>query len=253
MSADFPAAHSMDTEWFAVDANGRIGIFESGEPGPVPLSAKTDRDAVETLKQLFLAAPLTFLANCQSQSAFHMEELFRAYWTKWGNNRPLPYRATDLFALVRGREQLPQLKCTMEFGRERMTPDGPILPVVIAGLSQQGYEELHRRRVCLGCINPYWLRENRPERLGIYRYGAWDNSHNGPYTRAAAPDEPLLAADIPVDARATITAVSLPISFENSQNVQPLELVPCKAYRAGEGETYLGSDMTTIRPVPENG
>jgi len=35
MSADYPAAHSMDTEWFAVDADGRIGLFETGEPGAV--------------------------------------------------------------------------------------------------------------------------------------------------------------------------------------------------------------------------
>lgn len=35
---DFPAAHSMDTEWFAVDANGNLAIFDSGEGGAVPES-----------------------------------------------------------------------------------------------------------------------------------------------------------------------------------------------------------------------
>lgn len=33
---EFPAAHSMDTDWFAVDADGNIGIFDSGEEGAVP-------------------------------------------------------------------------------------------------------------------------------------------------------------------------------------------------------------------------
>jgi hypothetical protein len=33
---DFPAAHSMDTEWFAVDHDGRVGVFYSGENGLVP-------------------------------------------------------------------------------------------------------------------------------------------------------------------------------------------------------------------------
>lgn len=32
----FPAAHSMDTEWFAIDADGNIAIFVSGEGGAVP-------------------------------------------------------------------------------------------------------------------------------------------------------------------------------------------------------------------------
>jgi hypothetical protein len=33
---DFPAAHSMDTEWFAVDRDGRVAVFNSGENGLVP-------------------------------------------------------------------------------------------------------------------------------------------------------------------------------------------------------------------------
>jgi hypothetical protein len=36
MSADYPAAHSMDTEWFAVDRDGHVALFVSGENGPVP-------------------------------------------------------------------------------------------------------------------------------------------------------------------------------------------------------------------------
>lgn len=32
----FPAAHSMDTDWFALDADGRVGLFISDEPGAVP-------------------------------------------------------------------------------------------------------------------------------------------------------------------------------------------------------------------------
>jgi len=36
--ADFPAAHSMDTDWFAVDAYGRVGVFLSHEAGAMPLA-----------------------------------------------------------------------------------------------------------------------------------------------------------------------------------------------------------------------
>jgi hypothetical protein len=36
MVADYPAAHSMDTVWFAVDAIGQVAYFDSGEEGPVP-------------------------------------------------------------------------------------------------------------------------------------------------------------------------------------------------------------------------
>lgn len=35
-SADYPAAHSMDTEWFATDKNGHVAVLETGEPGLMP-------------------------------------------------------------------------------------------------------------------------------------------------------------------------------------------------------------------------
>jgi hypothetical protein len=40
MAADFPAAHSMDTDWFAVDKCGHVALFSTGEAGAMPLGAK---------------------------------------------------------------------------------------------------------------------------------------------------------------------------------------------------------------------
>jgi len=36
---DFPAAHSMDSAWFAVDADGHVARFDTGENGAVPHAA----------------------------------------------------------------------------------------------------------------------------------------------------------------------------------------------------------------------
>lgn len=33
---DYPAAHSMDTHWFAIDETGEVAIFDTHETGPVP-------------------------------------------------------------------------------------------------------------------------------------------------------------------------------------------------------------------------
>jgi hypothetical protein len=41
---DFPAAHSMDTQWFAIDRDGRVASFSSGESGAVPVAALQARD-----------------------------------------------------------------------------------------------------------------------------------------------------------------------------------------------------------------
>ena len=42
MNTDFPAAHSMDTTWFAVDRDGHVGYFDSGEAGAVPLAGEVE-------------------------------------------------------------------------------------------------------------------------------------------------------------------------------------------------------------------
>jgi hypothetical protein len=43
MDIDFPAAHSMDTHWFAVDREGHVALFFTGENGYIPsLAASFD-------------------------------------------------------------------------------------------------------------------------------------------------------------------------------------------------------------------
>jgi hypothetical protein len=36
MEVDYPAAHSMDTSWFAVDSAGQVALFTTGENGHAP-------------------------------------------------------------------------------------------------------------------------------------------------------------------------------------------------------------------------
>jgi hypothetical protein len=56
MSADYPAAHSMDISWYAVDAVGHVALFESGQDGHVPVGAD-DAYHLETLFQASRPAP----------------------------------------------------------------------------------------------------------------------------------------------------------------------------------------------------
>jgi hypothetical protein len=50
MDADFPAAHSMDTAWYAVDRDGHVGVFVTGPEGALPQAAAADDD--ESLPRL---------------------------------------------------------------------------------------------------------------------------------------------------------------------------------------------------------
>jgi hypothetical protein len=51
MDDDFPAAHSMDTLWFAVDAAGHVGVFDSDQPGHVPEGVEDATDVIAELWQ----------------------------------------------------------------------------------------------------------------------------------------------------------------------------------------------------------
>jgi hypothetical protein len=53
-SRDYPASHSMDTCWFAVDEAGQVAAFETGEPGHVP--AGEGNDVLDELYQLLCGA-----------------------------------------------------------------------------------------------------------------------------------------------------------------------------------------------------
>src|SRR5690349_16321006 len=57
MPPDFPAAHSMDTTWFAVDRDGHVACFSSGEAGAVPSRAAEPEGTGDVLSELARALP----------------------------------------------------------------------------------------------------------------------------------------------------------------------------------------------------
>src|SRR5579884_2261399 len=52
MEPDYPAAHSMDTTWYAIDARGNVGVFFSGEDGCVATGGADDDDFFGLVQQL---------------------------------------------------------------------------------------------------------------------------------------------------------------------------------------------------------
>ena len=46
METDYPAAHSMDTTFFAVDAAGHVALFDSGENGHVPKEVEAYSESI---------------------------------------------------------------------------------------------------------------------------------------------------------------------------------------------------------------
>src|SRR5690349_11243191 len=57
MDNDYPCSHSMDTCFFAIDKDGHVAYFETGEAGAVPANALSGEEAY-FLRQELAALPL---------------------------------------------------------------------------------------------------------------------------------------------------------------------------------------------------
>ncbi|MGD9681602.1 MAG: hypothetical protein AB7W16_10495 [Candidatus Obscuribacterales bacterium] len=62
---DFPAAHSMDTAWFAVDKDGFVAFMDSSEPGAVPYLYGYDQDYKEEVVEAIAANCGLSLKRCE--------------------------------------------------------------------------------------------------------------------------------------------------------------------------------------------
>lgn len=69
MDTDFPAAHSMDTAWYAVDRDGHVGIFVTGSEGALPeAAAAADDESLPRLPSEFQGA--LFVYSYETEDTF---------------------------------------------------------------------------------------------------------------------------------------------------------------------------------------
>lgn len=107
---DFPAAHSMDSEWFAVDKDGNIALFETGEAGIIPNHAiGADQGAVfEVLDQLSTSLGLPTedgFDEALSEERLNKLGVFRYEYDDYGSGEP--YDRTFVPKAPRKLAQLP--------------------------------------------------------------------------------------------------------------------------------------------------
>jgi hypothetical protein len=109
---DYPAAHSMDTNWFAVDGEGRVGLFQSdikrqlsglidltdrgGEciavyNGPTPKARRREiqesfnKDPKDPLRILIAKTPVAKASTCKATAATCSNSTSRGTRAAWNN------------------------------------------------------------------------------------------------------------------------------------------------------------------------
>jgi len=234
-SSDYPAAHSMDTMWFAIDAEGNVAVFESGEAGAVPIDGYVGEDYFELLEEL--------------RAAGHESGVIREVGEMLGKHAPVPVsgRRNSHLLLLRASSAIAselERKTARHVKVSGVGSSGG--GVIVDALSPEVYAKIHDSGACLGCA---WHFEDEevpdPASLGLYRYEhSCENWISGPYQLSTRPEKPLRADNLPAAIVAHCVRVERP--FPELSSINPPELWPCESWEPG----WLHSDGKTVRPFP---
>lgn len=231
---DYPAAHSMDTTWFAVDRDGHVAVFESGEPGAVPVEAMDGSqgyDVLEKLEGLQATGDAVLLPPVP-------------VWPEADEHEVNPdYTKIAVFHLRSAAAVADELAR----GTARRVAGEGGEAVRVEGVTPELFARLHASGECLGCqasMDQYRDEDDRPSPAarGLYEY-----SHPcdiaGPYRLEVKPSRPIRLEDVPPEAREHM--VRFDGRFEETRLIQPLAIWPCESW----GAAWLDVDRRTVRPV----
>lgn len=224
---DYPAAHSMDTTWFAVDSDGCVGRFSSSEDGAVPMNAACAgcdaenfdsfeldaRRAAELLADSYVEPPPS-----APDPAVPPPHAARAIFVVTSNSgepaggyrdTPPQSRAEALVpadARVVLREREPRVLAAVK----------PLDPAIFSALSA------HPDVLELWDEDSLHELLHQPEgRDGLFAFN--HNYSGGPdpgaYRRSAAPARPVKLDELPAAMQEQIGAVRLPVRFEQIEEL----------------------------------
>lgn len=252
---DFPAAHSMDTDWFAVDANGNIAVFDSSEAGAVPRSATiaewsndgfygfieqlaNDRQGVISLTaDVENAAKEATRENLQA-----MLQKLKDYagktlgWTyKNGTTEPLKHEQfetaeLDELLLILSTENV--IEKLQSFASVILLfANSPTL-IYVDQCPARIVEDLLSSGEILGGVSFDLYTQEHLLGLFSYRHGdQWENWIAGPYLCERQPSNPLKIEDLPESLQDVLIFTKFEaLHFEATNSIQPLEYMQCSTW-----------------------
>jgi hypothetical protein len=251
METDFPAAHSMDTFWFAVDRDGHVGYFDTGEGGAVPAGALIE-DPYEVWRQLTALLPRCEISHdLQGHlSPGPRQEETRHRQASRGSDR-------GVLMFLRSLDPVQQ---EIAEGTAKPLAATAGAAVLFAQLGDAVNRRLHSDGHCLGCFPHGHLEDliapTGPVGLYFYCYPVFyigDRSQDavaGPYRRRIVPRQPVHVDQLAPSLREVVTHTRFrELCFAETVHIQPCEMGPVEC----ENSAYLTLDGRTIRPIEDNG
>jgi hypothetical protein len=266
--ADYPAAHSMDVAWYAVDRDGHIAVFQSGEDGAVPAGAHAEEFyGAATLGRIEAVAPASEpIHSLRGRTGLHQEWSRHAPPPLDGHSPPVLFRIESRGGIVLHQEEIAPGPAAVEptpilmfvtsldtlgdeiaRGEALPVPADDAPAVLFRSITRSTFERLHDTGVCLGCSDLV-ADDESPERVGLFHYEHPDDlCLSEPYGRRGRPRHPLRIDHLPADLGGLIAQVRFgTICFAESDRIQPVEHARCESYQAA----FLSTDGVTVRPIP---
>lgn len=225
-----PAAHSMDTTWFAVDNQGHIGLFDSGEAGAVP------EGVLSSHNDLFYQLQESLSQEGASKQATVDLRGHRLPWVEPSHS--LYCGVGNCYGdFVLGLRSLEG--CQRWFSRGSMMElwgrDAGEAQVLAAHIPKVEINRMMAEGICHAEDFPW------PENLDLARSGLFFFDHltenwiSGPYGRQLVPERPLrleeLPQGLPEELHEALAASRLPVDFSQARHVQPVEHGPCSSWQ----------------------
>jgi hypothetical protein len=228
----YPSAHSMDSCWFAVDRDGFVAYFSTGESGAMPLSGYRAEEAEVLRSWLIRDLPTGDVLHDPNGHDLPGESVPR-YHLDPSND----------FATVVFLSCLAPVQSDIEAGRVTAVRATEGYAVIFPILSP----EQVRRLTESGAVrsHTYYFDDevsgaNNLARHGIYEYGhLCENWIAGPYGRKAVPARPIHVDQLPPNIRRKLTGTLLTDhTFAKTVHIQPAEHWYCESWEPG----WLGLD-----------
>jgi len=248
MDNDFPAAHSMDTVWFAVDQDGHVACFHSHESGAVPVAAFAGDEAYRTQQGLAQVLP---------QGEAVQELRGRLIPGPLGKEPPHTISASRPYAkgTLMFLRSLDLVQEEIAAGQALTLHCNEGQAVLFRNLPDELFHRLHDTGACLGCFlnfADYYAQAGLvfvdEAAHGLFRYEHLTEEWiSGPYGLKERPVRPLLVDQLPPQLRDLAKQMRFDdLCFADTTHIQPVEHGPCESWESA----WLDSAGHKVRPIP---
>jgi hypothetical protein len=243
MDVDFPAAHSMDTIWFAVDQDGHVAGLQSNGAGAAPaarpsLTGEDQEQLCKRLREILPECPVKYdLAGRITPGPLHRGT------EHWGERIAQP---VAVLMFLRSLDLVAQ-EIASGAAVEYPATEGRV--VIFTSLLPELARKIHQAGDCLACF----YHSEYTDRIALSDHGLFSYEQllgdwlPGPYGRLSSPKSPVHIDQLPPALRKTIGQVRFEgLCFAQTVHLQPVEHMTCDAMNAG----YVTADGQAVRPLP---